>query len=96
MSCIQYGQPNLPLVPHPDNIPYAGKSFIVHIKHARITKFSLVEMSYVKTPSFLNSCKSSMSGCKYTSIFLVGFVEPGIRQVRNMYGFVIHILRGRL
>jgi len=54
MSYIQYGQANLPLVPHPNNISYAEKSFIVHIKHARITKFSLVEMSYVKTPSFHN------------------------------------------
>jgi len=40
--------------------------------------------------------RSSIKGCKYTSIFVVGFVGPGMTHVRNMKGLVRHILDGRL
>jgi len=35
---VLHGQANLPCVLQPDNIPYAGKSLIVHIKAAFIKK----------------------------------------------------------
>jgi hypothetical protein len=76
-------------------MPYAGKSLIVHIKAARNVKFSFLATSYVNSPIH-NLFKSSINGCKYTSIPSVGFDGPGIIQLKNKYGFVMHISGGRL
>jgi hypothetical protein len=42
---IQQGHAARPFVLHPDKAPYAGKSFIVHIKAARIVKLLLEDAS---------------------------------------------------
>jgi hypothetical protein len=64
-------------------MPYAGKSLIVHIKAALIVKFSFLAISYVNSPTH-SLFKSSINGCKYTSIPSVGFEGHGIIQLKNM------------
>jgi len=74
---------NCPLVLHPDNIPYAGKSLMVRISAIFIWNVCPVEISNVSIPISHNCFNSSIRDFKYSSILFLGFFRPGITQVRN-------------
>jgi len=69
---------------------------IVHIKAAFIKKFFLNDTSKVGMPSFHEVQKSSMSGCKYTSILCLGSDGPRIKIVKNINSLFMHMSGGRL
>ena len=55
-------------------------------------KYFLREISCVSTPSYHNNFNSSNKACKYTPILLFLLLRPGMKQFKNKYGLVIHIL----
>ncbi|KAM3684554.1 hypothetical protein ACJW31_11G052400 [Castanea mollissima] len=90
------GHANFPLVDHPDKFAYAGKSLIVHNNDACNLNECCIDASYVLTPSFHNSFKSSTNGRKYTSILFPGALRPGISKDKIIYGSFIHLHGGKL
>src|SRR3954468_18043322 len=93
---MQIGHDSFPCVLHPESIPYDGKSLIVHIKAARMSKKFFLATSYVLKPTCHSDFSSSIKGCRYTSIFIPGLLSPGIKAVRNMTSLLMHIFGGRL
>ena len=96
VSSIQYGQASLPWVLHPDNIPYAGKSLIVHNRTALSVKFCFRLTSNVGTPMCHKSFSSLINGCRNTSKLFFGWSGPGINKVRNITSLFKHISGGKL
>ena len=69
-----------PLVLHSDKFLYTKKLFMVHIIEACNLKFLRLIESYVCTPFFHSSFKSSINDRRYTSISLPGAYESGINN----------------
>ena len=93
---MQYGQANFPVIMQPDSMPYAGKSFMIHISATLIWKFSFNEISYIATPTSQSIFNSSMSCYRNISILLFGLFSPGIISVKNIYSCLMHINGWRL
>ena len=69
---MHIGHPNL-LAVIELNMLYAIKLLIVHIKFGHMTKFCLLKISYVKTPSCHNNTSLSIKICRNTSILLCDY-----------------------
>lgn len=68
----------------PDNIEYAGKSFIVQRSTARIWKFCFSEMTYIIISTCHKYCNSSVNGYKNTSSFSFELCGSSTNTIRNM------------
>ncbi|CAN8255201.1 unnamed protein product, partial [Cochlearia groenlandica] len=68
------------------------KSLIVHMSTARIVKFLLREISYVRTPVDHSSFNSCIKGCRKTSRALFGCFGPGTKMLKKRNSLCMHIL----
>jgi hypothetical protein len=96
VSLLHIGHARFSVVTHPDNLPYAGKSFIVHNNVACNWNVYFFYASYTHIPSFYKFFKSSTNGRKYTSIFFSGSEGLWIIMDNIKFGLFIHIHGGRL
>ena len=84
ISSMHIGHANLTTINHPNNMPYVGKSFIVHINATLSIKFCFLEASYLRSPSFHSIFKLLINSCKYTYILLLRLCGLGIIKDKNI------------
>lgn len=81
---LHLGHGNLPCTYHPMKSENANRSCIECLYQTCILKIFLLAASYVCIPFTQAYFKSSISGCRYTFVFFLGYLSRGIISDRNM------------